>query len=286
MNSNSRARSPVVSVCIPTYQGAQFIAQAIESVLKQTLRDFELIIVDDNSLDKTTEIVSRFNDPRIRFLANPHNLGPEGNWNRCLDEATGRYFKLLPQDDVLAPECLERQVASLESDTDHHIALVFCARNIVDAKDNILMVRGYPGASSGMIAGPDVIRRCLRWGTNLVGEPGCVLLRLPLARKIGKFDAEIPYLIDLDYWARLLLKGDALYLVEPLASFRVSTGSWSVAIGKRQGADFSRFMDKVARIPAFNASHADLFAGKVMARLNAYLRMIIYRLVLGRTSAT
>src|SRR6185436_1837830 len=95
----SSGQFPVVSVGVPTYRGAAFVGQAIESVLNQTFRDFELIIVDDASLDETASIIGRYHDPRIRFFRNPHNLGPEGNWNRCLDEATGRYFKLLPQDD-------------------------------------------------------------------------------------------------------------------------------------------------------------------------------------------
>ena len=274
--------SPVVSVCVPTYRGAQFIGKAIESVLSQTFRDFELIIVDDNSADETASIIGRYDDARIRFFRNPRNLGPEGNWNRCLDEATGRYFKLLPQDDVLAPECLARQVAVLLSDLDQRIALVFCARNIVDAEDRVVMVRRYPGERTGTIAGRDLIRRCLRRGTNLVGEPGGVLFRLALARKVGKFSAEFPYVIDLGYWVRLLLQGDAHYLSEPLVSFRVSSSSWSVAIGKRQSRDFTQFMVDVAQKPGCEASLADVLAGKIMARVNTYLRLIVYHLVLKR----
>lgn len=276
------SRSPAVSVCIPTYRGARFIGQAIESVLNQTFRDFELLVIDDNSPDETTSIVARYDDRRIRLLENPQNLGPQGNWNRCLDEATGRYFKLLPQDDLLAPQCLERQVSVLESDAAQRIALVFCARNIIDASDHVLMVRRYPGGRTGALAGPDVISNCLRWGTNLIGEPGSVLFRMDLAREIGKFDATIPYIVDLDYWVRLLLHGDAHYLGDSLASFRVSPGSWSVAIGKRQTGDLIRFMAKVARTPGFKARRGDLLAGQVMARANTWLRMIIYRLVLER----
>src|SRR5512134_2699028 len=120
--------TPTVSVCIPTYRGAAHVAAAIESVLRQSFTDFELIISDDNSPDATVEIAAGYKDARIRLLRNPRNLGAEGNWNRCLAAARGRYFKLLPQDDVLVADCLERQVAVLEQDDERRLALVFCAR--------------------------------------------------------------------------------------------------------------------------------------------------------------
>ncbi|MEO8026049.1 MAG: glycosyltransferase [Bryobacteraceae bacterium] len=276
------ASAPIVSVCIPTYRGATFVGQAIESVLGQTFGEFELLVVDDNSPDETASVVSGYRDSRIRLLRNMRNLGPEGNWNRCLDEARGRYFKLLPQDDVLAPECLARQAAVLEADAHQQIALVFCARNILDPGGRVLLRRGIPGRHSGTIPAGVVIRRCLRRGTNLIGEPGGVLFRMSLAKQVGGFDADAPYLIDLDYWARLLCHGDAHYFPEPLASFRVSNESWSVAIGNKQTADFGRFMSKTARIPAFAIGPFDILAGRAMARLNTYLRLILYRFVLNR----
>lgn len=87
---------PCVSICVPTYRGAAYLANTIESVLAQTFTDFELVIIGDNSPDETRSVVARYSDPRIRYLKNQHNLGPEGNWNRCLQEARGRYFKLIP----------------------------------------------------------------------------------------------------------------------------------------------------------------------------------------------
>ena len=89
-----RPASPLLTIAIPTYRGAQVIGDTIRSVLSQTLSDFELIVVDDNSPDATEAVVLAFDDPRIRYLKNPANLGPEGNWNRCLAEARGRYFKI------------------------------------------------------------------------------------------------------------------------------------------------------------------------------------------------
>jgi glycosyltransferase involved in cell wall biosynthesis len=269
-----------VSVCVPSYRGATHIAAAIESVLAQTFPDFELLIVDDDSPDATAAVVARYLDPRIRFFRNERNLGAEGNWNRCLELARGRYFKLLPQDDLLAPSCLARQVAVLDADQSHQLALVFCARTIIDGHARAFMTRGYPSRRGGSISGRSLIRSCLRRGTNLIGEPASVLFRTGLARRVGRFDASIGYIVDLDYWFRLLLRGDAYYLPESLASFRVSSGSWSVAIGKKQSVEFQNFIAKVAANPEFGVSALDVAAGKLMARLNTVLRLLVYRVVL------
>jgi glycosyltransferase involved in cell wall biosynthesis len=276
---------PLVSVCIPAFRGADHIRFTVDSVLAQSLADFELIVVDDNSPDDTAQIVAEYRDPRIKLLRNDRNLGPEGNWNRCLAEARGRYFKLLPQDDVLAADCLERQVAVLETDTMQRIALVFCARDIVDTHGRKLLVRRYPGSASGSIPGQQVVRRCIRHGTNLIGEPGSVLFRRSLATEVGPFDASAPYVVDLDYWCRLLAKGDAFYLPQTLVSFRVSAGSWSVAIGKKQTADFCRLIAKVAKHSAVAPSAFDIAVGRRMAQLNTYLRLLFYRFFVSRGRA-
>jgi glycosyltransferase involved in cell wall biosynthesis len=275
-------QSPVstVSVCIPAYRGSQLLGRTIETVLTQTFSNFELLIIDDNSPDDTAAVVARYHDPRIRFLRNPHNLGPEGNWNRCLSESRGKYFKLLPQDDLLLPACLERQLAVLEKDTVEDIALVFCARRIVDSSDQAVTVRGYPGGKQGVIPGRAVVKRCVRFGTNLIGEPGSVMFRKSLALQVGPFDATNAYVIDLDYWFRLLLKGDAYYLPEPLAAFRVSRGSWSVAIGTRQSVDFCQFVSRISLNPVHAVSRFDIAAGRLMAKINNYLRLLFYRFVL------
>jgi len=278
MTKSKRSTEPIVSVCIPSYQGAGCIGATIESVLIQTFDDLELLIVDDNSADGTAAVVGQYSDPRIRYLRNDRNLGPEGNWNRCLAEARGKYFKLLPQDDLLAPNCLARQVAVLAADAEEHFALVFCARSIIDSHGRIIMGRHYPRHRSGRINSRSAIRACLRRGSNLIGEPGGVLFRKSLADEVGGFDASIGYVIDLDYWFRLLMRGDAFYVPEKLVSFRVSSGSWSVAIGKRQSADFQRFIARVSDTPAFGTGVAEIIAGNVMARVNNLLRMCVYRL--------
>ena len=273
-------QAPTVSVCIPTYCGAAHLGATIESVLNQDFTDFELVVIDDNSPDNTYSIIASFQDNRIRYIKNFVNLGPEGNWNRCLEEARGKYFKLLPQDDVLAPSCLREQIEVLDNDNNNTIAFVFCSRNIINNNGRIIMKRGYSGDVKGSISKNQAITKCIRRGTNLIGEPGAVMFRKSLADKIGKFDGSISYIIDLDYWFRLLLHGDAYYIDAPLASFRVSSGSWSVAIGNKQSVDFCLFIDKYADNTDFKLKGMDVILGKFMTKINNCLRMIFYKLAI------
>jgi glycosyltransferase involved in cell wall biosynthesis len=271
---------PAVSVCIPTYRGAAHIAETIESVLAQTFADFELVIFDDASPDETEQVVARYRDARLRYVRSERNAGVEENWNRCLRSARGRYFKLLPHDDLIAPDCLARQVAVLEADRDERLALVFCARRIIDSRSRALMTRRYPRRGSGVIPARAVLRSCISGGINLLGEPGGLLFRTALARRVGAFDASLRIVTDLDYWFRLLLHGDAYYLPERLASFRVSQGAWSVAIGTAQAAEFLAFIAKVGANPAFGLSALDMARGRLLARVNTLAKLFFYRLVL------
>ena len=269
--------NPLVSVCIPTYKGAAFLGAALDSVLHQTYPHFEIWVLDDNSPDNTASVVANYSDSRVRYMRNPNNLGPEGNWNRCLDMATGKYFKLLPHDDLLAADCLENQVKVLEQDKGGDIALVFGSRQIIDPEGRTLMTRGLARAKAGRIEGLTLVKRCVRAGTNQIGEPGNGLFRAEIIKRVGFYDATYPYLVDLDYWFRVLLHGAAYYTATQSSSFRISAGSWSVAIGSKQYHDFKGFLDKFHADPKYGISRTDRAIGLVKARLNTVARAAFYR---------
>ena len=87
------ASGPLVSVCIPVYNGEKYIGETIESVLKQTFKDFELVVCNNCSTDHTLDVVSKYQDPRIRVVTNEQNVGMVGNWNVCLKEARAKNIK-------------------------------------------------------------------------------------------------------------------------------------------------------------------------------------------------
>jgi glycosyltransferase involved in cell wall biosynthesis len=116
--------SPRISLALPVYDGEEFIAQAIQSIIDQDFRDFELIITDNASTDRTEDICRAFaiRDERIRFFRNESNLGAAANFNRGFELASGEYFKWCAHDDVISSNFLEECVRALDKNSDAVIA--------------------------------------------------------------------------------------------------------------------------------------------------------------------
>jgi glycosyltransferase involved in cell wall biosynthesis len=204
-----------VSVCIPTYNYGQFIGEAIESVLGQTMQDFELIISDNASQDDTEARVSAYaaKDARIRYSRNSSNLGMVANWNRCLELAGGEYIKYLCADDLLEPDCLEQLSRLL--DTHPTAALASCARRIISGDDSSTYL-SFSDAEE-LVAGPECIRRMLVSG-NIIGEPTAVMFRRNSASR--GFDPGYQQLTDMDFWLHLLEQGAFAFSPESLCVYR------------------------------------------------------------------
>ena len=113
----SETRVPLVSIAIPVFNGEAYLGEAIQSVLDQTLSDFELIICDNCSTDRTQAICEAYlaSDPRIRYVRHPRNLGAGPNYDYCFHLARGTYFKWAAHDDMLAPRFLELAVKAFEA---------------------------------------------------------------------------------------------------------------------------------------------------------------------------
>lgn len=269
--------NPLVSVCIPLFNGMPYLGEAIQSVLQQTFTDWELIITDDGSSDTSATCANGFKDPRIRYSANPRNLGPEGNWNQSLREARGRYAKLLCQDDRLHPDCLARQVEVLEQDRDCRISLVSCARSIIRPDGKRIMTSRWKRQRQ-VISPGSALRQIIRSGTNPVGEPAAALFRTESWRRLGGFSAREPYVIDLDFWCKLLTEGDCAYLPEVLCDFRVSAHSWSARLAGEHSRQYRRFAARIQSQHPDRITKYDLRLGAYKSRLGAYIRQVIFSL--------
>jgi len=268
--------SALVSICIPTYAGEQYLADAIQSVLDQNYQSLEVIIVDDCSPDSTAEIVARFKDDRIHYFRNEVNLGPEGNWNRCLELANGDYYKLLPHDDILMPDCIESQVSVFEADIEKKVALVFGGKAVIDADGKSIVTRIPLGKRALTIKSDELIQKCIRSGANIIGEPGCGLIRSELIDKVGQYSATYPYVIDLDYWFRVLLHGDAHSTGKVTSKFRISENAWSTRIGKKQHSDYFGMVEKYAADPRFKINAVSKLLGKINSYIVSLLRRTLY----------
>lgn len=210
---------PKVSVCIDSFNYGRFLPEAIESVLKQSFQDFELIIGDDCSSDDSLQIARNYagKDSRIVIDAAAANRGMIKNRNACLSLARGEYVKWLHADDFLySRDALSRMVAVL--DRNHAVGLAASARQMVNEQS-------HPGdVWSGFdrerpIAGTTVIRRCLFEQRNLIGGPSAVMFRRALSGR--GFDEDFFVMADLEMWFHLLEQGCFAYLREPLCAVRV-----------------------------------------------------------------
>ena len=193
--------------------------------------------------------------------------------------ARGKYIKFLCADDILYPDCLKVQTEILEDPRNKSVAMVFCRRDIVDGRGKRLFTWGFSGRP-GRWRGVDLLRKSIRRGANIIGEPGCVLFRSELLPQAGGFSATASWAIDLDFWSRLLVLGEAYAIREPLCTFRVSTASASVDLWRQQVQDFGNLMATLRKEPKFQVSRLDCLLGGAMARLANLMRLFLYKFVL------
>jgi glycosyltransferase involved in cell wall biosynthesis len=268
---------PLVSVCIPSYNGAAFIGQTIQSVLNQTFKKFELIVADDRSSDETVSIVTAFSDERIRFIRNESNLGLTGNWNQMLSMNLGKYVKLLCDDDILHPECLARQVAILDDHSHEGVVLTACNRNVINQQDRVVLA-GRRSFGAGVISGPSLIRKCVRRGLNLIGEPAVALFRRTAIAKHEMCAPGNPYMSDLNLWAEILKHGYAYLDPQCLASFRISRVAATAKIGPRQAAYFREFALRLRGDSFYRVGLMDMMLGCVLSFHWSVLRNVFIHL--------
>ncbi len=210
---------PKVSVCIDSFNYGRYLPEAIDSVLRQSFTDFEIIISDDRSTDDSFAIAQRYaeKDARIRAVQNPQNLGMVKNRNACLALARGEFVKTLHADDFLSsPDALAQMVAALESNP--IISLVAAARRIVDERGRTIDIWSSLEEQKRPIAGTTIINRCLFEQRNLIGGPSAVMFRRCFAGR--GFDESFFVMADMEMWFHLLEQGFFLYLADPLCAFR------------------------------------------------------------------
>ena len=189
-------------------------------MLDQTFTDFELVIVDNASEDNTPEIVRCLSDRRIRYYRNSKNIGVAQNWNRCIELARGERITIFHDDDVMLPENLSMKVKAFEN---QDVALVFCAMRVIDAYGNQIYIhQHYP--ETRYLPGREQIIRCLKGG-NCIGCPSLVAIKTSAFEQAGKFNETLQVHTDTEMWLRILLKGDAYFLADPLVSVRQHEGS-------------------------------------------------------------
>ncbi|MEG4115218.1 MULTISPECIES: glycosyltransferase [unclassified Microcoleus] len=251
---------PKVSICIPTYNGEAFIGEAIKSALAQTYPNIELIISDDGSTDETVAIAQSFqSQTSIDFRIVLHrNYGLSQNWNFCISQAKGQYIKFLFQDDLLAPECIEKMVAVAQQNPE--IGMVFSARGITIAENESNPILRKASQSikdlhkswsnlKSIQSGKELLAdtNCLSNPINKIGEPSTVLIAARVFEEIGLFDSGLSQYVDLDMWWRIMGNYHIGFVDEKLSSLRIhpEQQTWKNFAAGENHKDVVRFYKKL-----------------------------------------
>lgn len=267
---------PRVSVCIPVYQGEQFLEETIRSVLAQTYRNYELVILDNASTDGTSRIARSFDDPRIRIETNQTTLSLSENWRRAVELCRAPLIKLLCADDLLLLRCLETQVPHM--DADPRLALIATRRNMIDENSRIVVAhRGLKGLT-GRRSGVEVARRVVRSGTNPIGEPGGVMFRRADYLAVGGWNPSRRWAMDLDLWIRLLERGDLFGQPETLAAFRLGARSLSAENDAQIYQDQTAIMDQITATSQLHIRKVDRAAARIGAPMGRLRRRVLFAL--------
>lgn len=216
---------PRVSVVMPSYNHEAFVAQAIESVLCQTYQDFEIVITDDASQDRSVEVIQSIKDPRIKLKSSPVNRGGAGTMNDTILRSQGEYICVLNTDDVFLPHKIELQLRYLESHPE--VGAVFSRCGFIDEG-------GSPIAPDAIGAGVSFLGRLfdvnyskqaefLRhffYNGNCLCHPS-VMIRRKCYEKVGLYDERLAQLPDLDMWMRVAPHFPIHVMAQPLMFYRI-----------------------------------------------------------------
>jgi glycosyltransferase involved in cell wall biosynthesis len=206
---------PEISIVVPTYNRAHMLSDAIRSVLSQTFTDWELIVVDDGSEDATQQVVSSFDDPRIKYVFQV-NKGLPGARNTGIRASTGAYLAFLDSDDLFLSQKLERQLATLARQP----ALGLVAGGHVEVDEHLRahrVVAPWRSCPTLTLDG---------WLTSCPFIVPSVLVRREWLDRVGLFDENMRFVEDWDLWLRLAHVGCAMdWLMEPVCCYRYHDNS-------------------------------------------------------------
>lgn len=192
----------LVSIIIPAYNSEKLIWQCVDSCVKQTYKDIEIIIIDDCSTDKTLEKVKIFNDDRIKFFRNENNIGTAFSRNKGIDKSSGDILSFLDSDDMLTNDSVERRIRFINK------GIVF---------GSMYLIRGDKGEKYY-----NSRRNELRIKNSKLVGSGTALIKKEIIKKYGNFDTRLFFNEDREYWARLLVinKLPAIKLTNPVSYYR------------------------------------------------------------------
>jgi glycosyltransferase involved in cell wall biosynthesis len=231
-SASTHSGSPLVSVIMSVYNAGSYLSQAIDSILSQTYKNFEFIIVDDGSTDDSYATINKYSDKRLKVFHNK-NQGLQKSLNFGISKATGKYVARMDQDDVSAPQRIEKQVRLLEKNS--QIAILGTSFSLIDERGKLIN-------HSYHLDRPEDLK--LEFFTRNPFGHGTVMLRKSILEDVGAYD-EKEQVEDYELWYRILKKHDGMSLAEELYSWRVLPSSMSHSASDDRQQMIHDFIKKV-----------------------------------------
>ncbi len=269
---------PRVTFIVPCYNYGRFVAQAIDSILNQSFRDIEVIVIDDASTDDSAEVLKRYrSDSRVHVIQHGTNQRHIRSYNEGLALAQGDFVAILSADDYcLSSTVVERAVAVF--DRNPRVGMIYAAYAVVE--DEVIATHIIPSPEDRVRPGVDEFRS-LMWG-NYVLHSG-TFLRREVQAELGPYDATLPQSGDWDMWLRTAARHDVGYIAEPMYAYRMHHSNMqSKGIPPRQQADQNvRTLERgFAALPP--GAPADILGARGAALRHALLQTAYFDLFNGR----
>jgi len=217
--------NPKVSFIVPCYKLGHLLPECVESILSQTYRDFEVLIMDDSSPDDTPEVAKSFQDPRVKHIRNDPNLGHLKNYNKGIGLARGEYIWLISADDSLrSPHVLERYVQLM--DNNPNVGFVFCpAMKLVDRREVGVMPYSLVAGHDTVISGHKLLKDHLIFA-NIVPAPAA-MARKKCYEQANFFPLDLPHTGDWYLWGMFALCTDVGFFAEAMVNRRFHESNMS-----------------------------------------------------------
>jgi glycosyltransferase involved in cell wall biosynthesis len=265
----------LVTVAIPTWNRAAYLGESAASVLRQSYRDLEVLIGDNASTDETPAVAQQLSraDPRVRYVRHPENLGMVGNWNALLRLATGKFFLLLSDDDLLDGQAIARLAHACARPG---VSMAYGLTYVIDSAGRIRDVHTRHGPP--VESGADFIRAHLAGGRNV--SVASMLSRLPQVEHRVPF-ADIGAVCDFAMRLTLALRGDVACVPAPVAFYREHEGNETL-----QSGTFAASLLRMLDLPSVRGGELAPYAEALRAYvLRAIGRMIASAAARGRRDA-
>ena len=229
---------PKISVVIPVKNGIKYLPEALNSVYAQDYENIEIVVSDDMSTDGSHEYLLEEAKLRnnLRVIRPPHPMKIDEHWTFVCQNSTGDYVKLLCSDDVLFPNAISSQLRILERYPS--AGMISTKRNIIGASGVIFLRNRGMGRLSGLQKGFFAVQECVHAGTNIFGEPGSILFRKSALFETLPWNANQPYMLDIEFYFRVLKNWDIYCSKYTEGSFRVHSQSLTSQVHTKHATQF------------------------------------------------